>query len=171
MTYILDIQLVGAEKPKIWRRIEISPEMSLHDLHTAIQTAMGWTDSHPHCFSTTAPNGEVEIIPTSDEKGQSLEVRIKKHISPEHPILHYIYDFGDYWDHEIRLVHTRREVTAIPECTDGAGACPPENSGGISGYMDALADGRISTAEAEQFSPQEANANLLNVFLKSVMGD
>lgn len=159
------------DKPKVWRRIEISPEMSLHDLHKAIQTAMGWTDSHPHCFSTSADDGEINILPVSEEKGQSLEARIKKHISPEHPVIHYIYDFGDYWDHEIRLVHTGREVTAIPECTGGEGACPPENSGGVPGYRQALDDGGITAAEAAKFSYQEANEALLNEFLKSVMGE
>ena len=171
MTYTLDIQLVGADRPKVWRRVEISPEMSLHDLHIAIQTAMGWSNSHPHCFSTSAEDGEVEILPSDCETSQSLESRIKKHISPESPVLHYIYDFGDYWDHEIRLVHTRRDVTAIPECTDGGGACPPENSGGISGYMQAIDEGNITRAEAEHFSYKEANDALLNVFLKSVLDE
>lgn len=171
MTYILNIQLVGADNPKIWRKIRISPEMSLYDLHIAIQTAMGWDNSHPHCFSTMSDSGEVEILPTCDEKGQSLEVRIKKHISPERPTLHYIYDFGDYWDHEITLETVLRDVTAIPECGGGEGACPPENSGGVAGYREMLAEGKISPEEAEKFSSEQANDALVNVFLKTVMGD
>lgn len=171
MTYVLEIQLIGVDHPKVWRQMRISPEMSLHDLHLAIQAAMGWSTSHPHCFATKTEDGEVEILPTCDERGQSLEVRIKKHISTEHPVIHYIYDFGDYWDHEITLCGVLRDVTAIPECTGGAGACPPEDSGGPAGYMQAIAAGDISRTGAERFSPAEANEALLGTFLKSVIGE
>lgn len=171
MTYTLNIQLVGLDSPKVWRQLRISSEMSLYDLHVAVQTAMGWSDSHPHCFSTVNEQGETEILPTCDETGRSLEVRIKKHLSPERPSIHYIYDFGDYWDHLITLEGATREVTVIPEVTDGAGACPPENSGGVKGYAEALADGSVSRANAEAFSAKAANEAVAAVFLKSVMDD
>ncbi len=169
MTYLLNIQLVGVDSPKVWRQIRISSEMSLYQLHIAVQTAMGWTDSHPHCFSALNSEGDTEIIPTCDETGKSLEVRIKKHLSPERPVMHYIYDFGDYWDHEIRLDGVMREVTAFPECTGGGGACPPENSGGPAGYRELLARGEISRERAAIFSADQADAALTDVFLKSVL--
>lgn len=57
----------------------------------------------------------------------------------------YEYDFGDSWEHEIRL---EKLVTAEPDrrypaCVAGGRACPPEDCGGTPGYqelMDTLAD-------------------------------
>lgn len=113
----------------------------------------------------------MEILPPCDSSDKSLDARIKKHLSASYPCLHYIYDFGDYWDHEITLESVKREVTAIPECIDGSGACPPENSGGVAGYMQEIESGKISKSQAETFSVEAANQTLVNVFLKSVMGD
>jgi hypothetical protein len=48
----------------------------------------------------------------------------------------YEYDFGDFWEHEIR-VEAREEAkpgTSYPACIDGARAGPPEDIGGPDGY-------------------------------------
>lgn len=48
----------------------------------------------------------------------------------------YEYDFGDFWEHEIR-VEAREQPSADkpwPVCTDGARAGPPEDIGGPGGY-------------------------------------
>ena len=50
--------------------------------------------------------------------------------------LDYLYDFGDYWEHEVRLmeVATFNGPLASPWCLDGTNACPPEDVGGLPGY-------------------------------------
>jgi len=51
----------------------------------------------------------------------------------------YIYDFGDYWEHEITLEDSRYhgyELKAEVECLEGEGACPPEDVGGVSGFQE-----------------------------------
>ena len=50
----------------------------------------------------------------------------------------YCYDFGDNWGHTILF---ERELSAqadarYPQCMAGAGACPPEDCGGVGGYDD-----------------------------------
>src|SRR3989338_8647192 len=47
--YQFIITLLGT-KPPVWRRILIPESYTFYDLHVAIQNAMGWTDSHLHCF-------------------------------------------------------------------------------------------------------------------------
>lgn len=42
--FLLDIA------PPIWRRIELSSETSLAQLHKILQTVMGWQDYHLHEF-------------------------------------------------------------------------------------------------------------------------
>ncbi|RYV49395.1 plasmid pRiA4b ORF-3 family protein [Pengzhenrongella frigida] len=65
----------------------------------------------------------------------------------------YAYDFGDGWDHTVRL----DEVLPLPDggaparCTAGARACPPEDCGGTGGYEDLLA----AAADPARLDPDE----------------
>src|SRR4051812_761961 len=45
----LKVTLYGI-KPPVWRRLLIPGEMTLGDLHQAIQAAMGWVGGHLHAF-------------------------------------------------------------------------------------------------------------------------
>ncbi len=52
----------------------------------------------------------------------------------------YAYDFGDGWEHGIVLEKCLPVAPNItcPLCTRGAGACPPEDCGGIGGFYSLL---------------------------------
>lgn len=52
----------------------------------------------------------------------------------------YLYDFGDSWQHDILLegILLAQTKDKYPKCIDGAGACPPEDCGGIPGYRHLL---------------------------------
>jgi hypothetical protein len=57
----------------------------------------------------------------------------------------YLYDFGDGWDHRIKVEKKLPSgaCTQVPYCIDGANACPPEDIGGAPGYaefLDAMTD-------------------------------
>ena len=59
--------------------------------------------------------------------------------------LNYVYDFGDYWEHRIKVEKTLVPVPGLelPFCVAGACATPPENCGGVPGYVElvqAMAD-------------------------------
>ena len=47
--YQLKVTL-GGSKPPIWRRIQVTGEVSLGKLHHILQAAMGWYDCHLHQF-------------------------------------------------------------------------------------------------------------------------
>jgi hypothetical protein len=48
---ILRLKIVLADtEPPIWRRVEVPAEMTLRQLHTVIQVAIGWDDDHLHQF-------------------------------------------------------------------------------------------------------------------------
>jgi hypothetical protein len=50
----------------------------------------------------------------------------------------YVYDFGDHWDHRIKV---EKEIAPIPEfvlpfCAGGACAPPPQDCVGVPGYVE-----------------------------------
>ena len=59
--------------------------------------------------------------------------------------IQYVYDFGDDWDHSIRIerVGEADKGMTYPRLLKATGACPPEDVGGAWGYeefLEALAD-------------------------------
>jgi len=54
--------------------------------------------------------------------------------------IHYLYDFGDSWDHVIKLEKWFDNTTTegLPLLLEAAGRCPPEDVGGAPGYADYL---------------------------------
>ena len=143
--YQLQIVLLGA-KPLIWRRLQVPGDANLGWLHAVIQVAMGWTNSHLHHFLTSdaryADPRHIEDTgfggePDQDEAKAKL-VQIAPHEGAQ---FGHEYDFGDSWEHEITVAkilpsETAAATTAL--CLDGAGACPPEDCGGIWGYAELL---------------------------------
>jgi len=50
-TKIYQIKITLADsKPSIWRRVAVSSDITLAELHHVIQRAMGWWDCHLHEF-------------------------------------------------------------------------------------------------------------------------
>ncbi len=61
--------------------------------------------------------------------------------------LKYLYDFGDGWEHSVRIERITDAVPGItyPRLVEATGRCPPEDVGGPWGYrdfLDAMADPR-----------------------------
>ncbi|MEW5980223.1 MAG: plasmid pRiA4b ORF-3 family protein [Acidobacteriota bacterium] len=131
-------------RPAIWRRIEVPESYSFWDLHVAIQDAMGWLDCHLHEFEIIDPKGKRPVrigLPDEDFPGvrdvlAGWTVPIARYFRLQNPLAFYRYDFGDGWEHEIRLeeVQPRQPRRKYPRCLEGARACPPEDVGGVGGY-------------------------------------
>ncbi|WP_317729249.1 plasmid pRiA4b ORF-3 family protein [Clostridium tetani] len=53
--------------------------------------------------------------------------------------MEYVYDFGDYWRHDITLEKVVENYENVyPIFIDAKGVCTPEDVGGISGYVEFL---------------------------------
>ncbi len=126
-------------KPPVWRRIEVPADIKLGKLHDVIQIAMGWTDSHLHAFiadKITYGTPDPDFGGgTKSERNVRLDSIVK-----EGGRLLYEYDFGDGWEHGIKVekVLDADAATHYPRCTDGKRACPPEDCGGPYGYEELL---------------------------------
>lgn len=132
-------------EPKIWRRILVPPEYNFWDLHTAIQNAMGWTDSHLHDFEIkgkrkkkTVQIGIPDLYGTGElpEVFPGWEIPVTEHFNDLGVTANYLYDYGDYWMHTVRLEGylIRYKKQQYPQCVTGARACPPDDCGGVHGY-------------------------------------
>jgi len=136
-------------KPPIWRRIQVPETYTFWDLHVAIQDVMGWEDYHLHEFEVNHPiTGEKVIIGTPNEElkffGRKIfseyEEKISDWFSEKNRVAEYIYDFGDNWRHEIKFekILPRDKNIKYPVCIGGERASPPEDCGGVWGYMEFL---------------------------------
>ena len=89
------------------------------------------------------------LIPTNDYGHQPIDARKARlcDIVQETgaKTIHYLYDFGDSWDHVIKLEKWFDNTTTegLPLLLEAAGRCPPEDVGGAPGYaeyLDAISD-------------------------------
>ena len=119
--YQFKITLMGIT-PQIWRRIQVLGDNSFHDLHRAIQNAMGWDDYHLHQFEVMNPKiGEIDLIGDGHENLNGCKIKISKYFTEVSQRAFYEYDFGDSWGHNIILekklpVTNRTSVKNEPFC-------------------------------------------------------
>lgn len=138
--------LLNGSQPSIWRRLQVPAAANLGWFHAVLQVAMGWTDSHLHQFicgenayaDAQAPLEQYEGDPPVLDESKFTLAELLKDI---HQGLVYEYDFGDSWEHIVtveKLVPADPSPSAIAVCLGGSRACPPEDCGGIGGYVELL---------------------------------
>jgi Plasmid pRiA4b ORF-3-like protein len=118
--------------PMISRRLLVRSDSTIADLHYILQIVMGWEGYHLHQFII---RGKSYGVPQPGGMGfpedpttvhlADLRLRLRERFL-------YAYDFGDLWQHEIRVekklpVQPRRRY---PTCIGGQRATPPEDCGG-----------------------------------------
>lgn len=168
------VTLIGIA-PAVWRRLLLPGNTKLEQVHECIQGAFGWQNCHLHEFEIAgkrygdpdAADGDRVIISERGTKSKlkffDLQVGDK---------FFYTYDFGDDWRHEL-------EVEAIlspdpdgyyPDCIGGARACPPEDCGGVPGYLRlvrplAVVGSTQQSFDADRFELKEARKGLTSYAL------
>jgi hypothetical protein len=135
-SYTFQITLLGVTPP-VWRLVAAPGRLTLAQLHEVIQLAMGWQRAHPYRFDIASRNYEEKPranwpSDTVDPRGVTLdELDLTQGSS-----LTYLYDFKDDWIHHLTVQGVAPFAPALdaPALLGGAGACPPEASGGPGGY-------------------------------------
>jgi len=135
--YQLRVVLRGIS-PLIWRRLLVRSETTLAQLHTMLQVVFAWSDEHLHSFhihgreygSSGASTRGVLLRDLGLHRGERFR---------------YVYDFGAYWECDIRLeallsLASRR---IYPACIGGKRAAPPEDCHGAWGYLERLDQHRL----------------------------
>jgi hypothetical protein len=164
--------------PPIWRRIEVPADIKLGKLHRVLQIAMGWTDSHLHAFRVGHESYGIPDPEFPDDMENERNVRLDK-VAGEGDTLIYEYDFGDGWEHELKIEKTVPAEPAVryPRCTAGRRARPPEDCGGPPGYerlLEVLRDPKHAEHEemrewiGGEFDPEVFDLDEANETLKHV---
>ncbi|MCK0440906.1 plasmid pRiA4b ORF-3 family protein [Gordonia alkaliphila] len=143
----LHIQLEEIEPP-IVRELQVNGDLSMADLHTAIQLAFGWREQHLHLFvdaqdprRATRHWGDPYQLDELDPTGFRPEAEVSIAAAVDGGPIWYEYDFGDGWTHRITA---SAQTTAIGDLrpvtlVGGQRRGPVEDSGGAWGYTEKLA--------------------------------
>lgn len=143
-------------RPAISRTVRVPSDLTLADLHDVIQLAFGWEDYHLHEFKV---GDERYAVPDIDDERDCIDettVSLDAVLPRKGASVEYIYDFGDWWIHNIVVERIDAETPAHKgrslrrsssgsrvECIEAKRACPPEDCGGPHGFgemLEALAD-------------------------------
>jgi hypothetical protein len=139
MIYQFHIELHDSD-PLVCRRIIVPADYNLYQLHKAIQGAFGWENSHLFQFSESGFSDKIsygfpgEDIDPDTTTIDARKTKMSRILKKKGQTYCYIYDFGDHWEHRLTLEKIEDKDIAAPYCLDGAGACPPEDVGGMHGY-------------------------------------
>jgi Plasmid pRiA4b ORF-3-like protein len=124
--------------PLIWRRLLMTSDTSIAQLHEVLQVAFGWEDMHLHHFEIRGREYGL-----SREGGMFFEtdarnVRIGDLKLRRMERFTYEYEFGDSWVHDIWIEATLPIDPArrYPVCVAGKCAAPPEDCGGPGAFME-----------------------------------
>ena len=155
-------------KPTIWRKVDVPSNLSLRHLGDLILSLMGWDGGHLNQFVKgnvcylpyyqREPSGEADFDWNCENVNQE-DYTIADLVAAKGRSVRFEYDFGDGWEHEVRL-------SDVAEYEDGEAreivfrggkrACPPDDCGGVWGYEELLeilsrlkAGGKLSDDELE----------------------
>lgn len=169
-------------KPPVWRRFQVSGNISLYKLHQVIQVLMDWYDYHLFEFTINnvpfgIPDDEVTYA-LKDARRYKLD-----RVLHEGAKVHYAYDFGDGWEIvlEVEKVIPSESELKHAVCLKGKRNAPPEDCGGPWGYYDYLELLKTPPDENEDeeirerrewigvdFDPEYFNLEEINEALKAI---
>ena len=157
-------------KPPVRRRVEVPLAIRLDRLHLVLQAAMGWTNSHLYEIRARDVGWG---LPDPDFGDGPLDARKARLVDVLEDVgtktLKYLYDFGDGWEHTVKVERIADAVpgVAYPVLLDAAGRCPPEDVGGSWGYaefLDAIADpAHENYAEMKEWAGEDFNPKTVDV--------
>lgn len=174
--YQLKITL-KAIRPPIWRRFQVPVDTTLARLHLIIQRVMGWTNSHLHEFVVDRRRYGTGLREWREVGAPEVLNERRFTVADVAPTagrrLEYTYDFGDSWEHDIRVekILPAEPGQRYPVCLAGARACPPEDCGsypGYIGFLEAIGDPRNPEHEdmlqwiGGHFDPEAFNVEAVN---------
>jgi hypothetical protein len=132
---------LDAVRPAVQRRVEVPTKIRLDRLHLVFQASLGWTNSH--LYEIRAGDVGWGMVDSDWQDGpldatKTCLLDVIEDVGVK--TLKYLYDFGDGWEHTVKIERIADAVPGLPYpvLLGAAGRCPPEDVGGPSGYSDLL---------------------------------
>jgi hypothetical protein len=123
--------------PMIWRRLLVRSDSTIADLHYILQIAFGWSDEHLNRFHIHGQDFGVYHDGGISFSTNADQVQLNKFKFRNNERFLYEYDFGDCWQHEVRVeaCETPKYQRLYPCCIGGQRRAPPEGCGGPLAFM------------------------------------
>ncbi|WP_399538164.1 plasmid pRiA4b ORF-3 family protein, partial [uncultured Paenibacillus sp.] len=115
----------------VWRKIELSHNHSLYDLHIAIQDAFDFGNDHLYAFyiGGSERTGNPIYCPEAAEgKADTLFVKVSDVSLYIGASMLYLFDFGDEWRFDVELVHIEEDapLPLKPTIVESKGEAPEQ---------------------------------------------
>lgn len=136
--------------PPIWRRVLVPDGITFRELDDIIEKLFGWT--HDHMFEFSFP-GDCYFVGTPIASEEDTVDRVIDRYISENDSFSYTYDFGDSWEHTIKVEKILEREERFPVVLKSKGPNMIEDCGGIWGFYDYI-------DEAEPFDMDRVNQSL-----------
>jgi len=185
--YTFDIELLNVV-PKVKRKITLPAWLTFKDFHEIIQALMGWKNIHLYEFRNNElviemPDSPYDPIETRGTRKDTVsfvsnEIKLEDVFNTKQLTINYIYDFGDYWQHEINVVKIIEDLNPflLTKAEGLKGSCPPENCGGAPIYNELVKEFRRlgyspfnPTFKFEPINPYYIKAQVNRIWEEMVM--
>jgi hypothetical protein len=132
--------LVVGVSPIVWRRLLISSETNIAQLHEYIQTSFEWCDEHLHRFHIQGKDYGISYVGGIFFDDNPRTVPLSRFRLHRRERFRYEYDFTAGWQLDIRLEKTLslNPHSILPICKGGRGAAPGEEYAGALAYLQRL---------------------------------
>lgn len=140
----LDVTLMHMPEP-VFRKLLVRTGTSLRELHHIIQAVMRWDNAHLYEFNRRVGDGVIRYCDTAMWDGDvplendDMLYFVEDLFKSVGDGLTYVYDLGDHWEHRIVLENIFLDpfiFPVLPAVAEGSGVCPPEDCGGVQGYIE-----------------------------------
>lgn len=173
------VHLEGIE-PEIWRMFLVDATTNCYLLHEVLVDVMGWEGDKLYLFKKgkrliTEPEDDLE---NGQKMEDSLLIPISEIFKDPGDTVSYVYDMEDEWFHSIEFVGVEeKKESFLGRCLEGERACPPEDCGGVTGYMEILEAMKSPNSKEFKdfvdwygypFAPEQFQAEVVNRDLEEI---
>ena len=140
LTAIYQLRLVLAGiSPIIWRRLLVSSESTIAQLHQYIQACFDWRGEHLHRFRIHGKDYGIAYLGGISFEDNPHAVPLSRFRLHRREWFRYEYDFIAHWRVDIRLEEILpQDQRSLPVCVGGRAAAPGEEYAGALAYLQRL---------------------------------
>ena len=136
--YQLRLVLTGIS-PIIWRRLLVSSETTIAQLHQYIQVCFDWSGEHWHRFRVHGKDYGIAYLGGMSFDDDPHQVRLSRFRLHPRESFRYEYDFTANWRVDLRLEEILpQDQRVLPVCVGGRAAAPGEEYAGALEYLQRL---------------------------------